>query len=392
MFNEKRDKKSRRGGGNASPLGRVDRWLFLVAKQLGSEAAKRNCHCEAKSFKEIIEIFEYPLSQSHSIKREFVKFLSLLTKWKLFIFSPLGERLEFVSELEQTYKFKRGVQRHKNTDRATECAMTGVGKVSKNNFLQQKQPSCLAALSSAASPDMNHSPLTTHHSPKRKVAFTLAEVLITLGIIGVVAALTLPMVIKNYQYKQKSVALKKAYSTLEQAIIMSQQEHGDSSEWERFPYHRDGSLKWANEYIFKYVKKVTACEDDNWAVKCPTTLNKICNPNGSCHGVGARTAIYILADGENIYLYGGGNPDANMTTDYIHVLVDTNGINPPNQYGKDVFTFTISLGSSKPLGVFGGWAESGVRPILLRTCKQTPEKCVALLKYDNWEFKKDYPW
>ena len=224
-----------------------------------------------------------------------------------------------------------------------------------------------------------------------KLAFTLAEVLITLGIIGVVAALTLPMIIKNYQYKQKSVALKKAYSTLEQALIMSQQEHGDTSEWERFPYHRDGSLKWANEYIFKYVKKVTACEGGNRAIKCPTDSDKICNPNGtSCHSVALRMAMYVLADGENIYLYGGGNPDSNFGTNYIHVIVDTNGINPPNQYGKDVFVFTIGLGGSKPLGVFGG--DVGARTTLLNICKQNPNRCAALVRYDNWEFKKDYPW
>ena len=106
-----------------------------AAKQLGSEVAKRNCHCEAKSFKGIVKIFENPLSQSHSIKklasfvsiRESVKLFSL-TKRKFFIFSPLGGRLEFVSELERTYKFKRGVKRYKNTDRATECAMTNVVK------------------------------------------------------------------------------------------------------------------------------------------------------------------------------------------------------------------------------------------------------------------------
>ena len=80
--------------------------------------------------------------------------------------------------------------------------MTGV-----ENNLQQNQPSCLAALSPAAFPDMNHSPFTTHNSPKRKVAFTLAEVLITLGIIGVVAAITMPVLLSNVQdrVKQKRV-------------------------------------------------------------------------------------------------------------------------------------------------------------------------------------------
>ena len=73
------------------------------------------------------------------------------------------------------YGYERGVKIYKNTDRATECAMTDVGekkgkiKMNKNN-LQQKQPSCPAAFSAT-----NHSLLTTHHSPKRKFAFTLAE-------------------------------------------------------------------------------------------------------------------------------------------------------------------------------------------------------------------------
>jgi prepilin-type N-terminal cleavage/methylation domain-containing protein len=46
-----------------------------------------------------------------------------------------------------------------------------------------------------------------------KKGFTLAEVLITLGIVGVVATITLPSVIKNYQKRQTVTQLKKAYTT-----------------------------------------------------------------------------------------------------------------------------------------------------------------------------------
>lgn len=51
-----------------------------------------------------------------------------------------------------------------------------------------------------------------------KKAFTLAEVLITLGIIGVIAALTLPGLIQGYRKKVTETALKKAYSQLSQAL------------------------------------------------------------------------------------------------------------------------------------------------------------------------------
>ena len=58
----------------------------------------------------------------------------------------------------------------------------------------------------------------TSHFSLPKSAFTLAEVLITLGIIGVVAALTIPSLISNYQDKQFKTAYKKAYSDISQVV------------------------------------------------------------------------------------------------------------------------------------------------------------------------------
>ena len=57
----------------------------------------------------------------------------------------------------------------------------------------------------------------TNNNNNTKTAFTLAEVLITPGVIGVVSAMTLPTVIKNYQ-KKASIRVKSAYSQLLQAI------------------------------------------------------------------------------------------------------------------------------------------------------------------------------
>ena len=57
----------------------------------------------------------------------------------------------------------------------------------------------------------------------KKVAFTLAEVLITLGIIGVVAALTIPNVVSNYKKKVVETRLAKLYSVLNQAVELSEE-------------------------------------------------------------------------------------------------------------------------------------------------------------------------
>ena len=62
-----------------------------------------------------------------------------------------------------------------------------------------------------------------------KKGFTLAEVLITLGIIGVVAAMTMPTLINNHREKETVVKLKKLNSTLQNAYnIMRQEEYGSS--------------------------------------------------------------------------------------------------------------------------------------------------------------------
>ena len=63
-------------------------------------------------------------------------------------------------------------------------------------------------------------------------AFTLAEVLITLGIIGVVAALTIPTLVQNANERATVVAVKKVYSTLSQAYTLAVQENGPPNTWD----------------------------------------------------------------------------------------------------------------------------------------------------------------
>ena len=66
-----------------------------------------------------------------------------------------------------------------------------------------------------------------------KQGFTLAEVLITLGIIGVVAALTLPSIVAHQRKVEYSSRLKKFYSMMEQAIRMSEEDNGEILSWTR---------------------------------------------------------------------------------------------------------------------------------------------------------------
>ena len=73
-----------------------------------------------------------------------------------------------------------------------------------------------------------------------KKAFTMAEVLITLGIIAVVAAMTLPALIQKYNIQVTEVRLKKFYSIFNQAILQSTLKNG--------PY--EGWNYWNNDIIY----------------------------------------------------------------------------------------------------------------------------------------------
>ncbi|MDR1327072.1 MAG: prepilin-type N-terminal cleavage/methylation domain-containing protein [Heliobacteriaceae bacterium] len=65
----------------------------------------------------------------------------------------------------------------------------------------------------------------------KKKAFTLAEVLITLGIIGVVAALTIPSLIAKHKEKETVSKLKNIFSTLSNAYTLILNEHDSPEKW-----------------------------------------------------------------------------------------------------------------------------------------------------------------
>lgn len=67
---------------------------------------------------------------------------------------------------------------------------------------------------------------------RKRPAFTLAEVLTTLGIIGIVAAMTLPNIITNYQKKVTVERLKKIYSVMQNAYLRSQNDNGPAEYWD----------------------------------------------------------------------------------------------------------------------------------------------------------------
>ena len=112
---------------------------------------------------------------------------------------------------------------------------------------------------------------TTLSRLERADAFTLAEVLITIGVIGVVAAVTMPTLIQNYKKHVVETRLAKFYTTINQAVAMSTAQNGEPANWVKDCGNSgaptcttDETIDWFKTYIGKYmsVSKIEPAEDD----------------------------------------------------------------------------------------------------------------------------------
>ena len=221
-------------------------------------------------------------------------------------------------------------------------------------------------------------PNRVRNDKKVKAGFTLAEVLITLGIIGVVAAMTIPTLISGYKKKEYSTKLKKFYSMMNQAIQMSTIESGPASAWS---YPADGTdidaLKTFWSTYFEPYLKVSSASEERF-----TSTNT--------DGTVVTRDLYVInfQDGTSVGIRAAGAIDFQF---------DVNGSSGPNTFGKDQFDFIMN----KTTGKFSAYTYMNStdqdseylkdRDNALQACIDNGFYCSLLLFLDNWEFKDDYP-
>lgn len=217
-----------------------------------------------------------------------------------------------------------------------------------------------------------------------KKGFTLAEVLITLGIIGIVAAMTLPTLVASYQKKATATKLKKIYSSISQ-ILEKEQIVETLDEW-------DDSEKILKKYFlpnFKGAKLYPAISNNGSKVMCDPKSKpyKWLNNIGMSTPFQTYTAAIKLPDGTCI----GVNPNPNRD-----LFIDINGTSvQPNIAGKDLFFFQIN-NQGRLLPNKYNWDYSKINGTGMWACNKTSAggglSCAAKIILDNWEIKDDYPW
>lgn len=247
-----------------------------------------------------------------------------------------------------------------------------------------------------------------------KKGFTLAEVLITLGIIGIVAALTLPTVIKNYEKYLIEQGLKKTYSDLYNLIRRSEADNGFYQDWDYSNSYGNTSDKFVEKYFAPYIH-LTQCKGHNGNGKQKCFAGSDGNfyvwryPNQDELSIGGDLRIspkYLLNDGRSIMINVYHIPINNDYWNYITFVVDVNGQRGQSVMGQDVFMFTLfnyrRYGSTGQkiqglhLGAGGNGGDFAYSTEEIHSqCRPGNivglHRCGLLLERNNWKFPKNYP-
>ena len=173
-----------------------------------------------------------------------------------------------------------------------------------------------------------------------KKGFTLSEVLITLGVLGIVAVLTIPNVMKNYQNRLYAAQLEKVYAQISEATqsIMNDQ-HVDNfyETTARGTTVCDASMKTCTGGIgyllTKYFKTVKKNCLNNTNEACMTTKANFYQTIGGSK-LAAPTGEQYIQTITGATIGGVSSTTGNKRT---RLLIDINGLAEPNMIGRDVF-------------------------------------------------------
>ncbi len=218
--------------------------------------------------------------------------------------------------------------------------------------------------------------------------FTLAEVLITLGIIGIIAAIMYCFINPIIKDTTATTQLQKTYSVLQQALLKAVAENGEVKSWGISMESGGGGEKVLLNNLVKHLNTIKVCE--NGAGCYPNRTYK--NLDGSSYVnwniLPDRSAV-ILTDGTMVMF---NTSSASEVSDFGQIYVDINGAKPPNQVGVDFFYFYIFGNSLIPSGAP---ATFGNQFFIDHCIKDAGFACAAWVIYNgnlDYQYCSDLTW
>ena len=287
--------------------------------------------------------------------------------------APWGEK-KFVSELKRTYKFQRG------GNNILDCHAIVSNYVKRHTEDNSPKYRMVG----------NDVGLKSSHFSLKSAAFTLAEVLVTLGIIGVVSAMTVPTLMQNYQRQSYVTQLHKVYNEMLQGF---QQMMTDRNALNLKETGLLNTTEQATETFKNYFKVVQDC-GNNFS---PCFASEYRSTTGSSIKPAEAnwwSSSFVLADGAAIGLHGLIDYSAgNVSYPYGYMYVDINGAKGPNIVGRDFFLFyyfndgtldDVVTPECKTAGICSSTLE--VQRVNYSCVGQTwPAGCFGRILNDNWQ-------
>ncbi len=201
---------------------------------------------------------------------------------------------------------------------------------------------------------LKKSQLTIHHSLKKAFAFTLAETLIVMGIIGIVSALTLPNLNSSTGDKEKVSKVKKIYQNLDDAFNRAVAVYGPTEDWFISGGTTEANNNRFGDRITEFMKLTKNCRYVRSSGSCWTKSTTKYIGGSDWSDLGANDYYkFISADG-TAYALVVGVTDSKYSS--LNIYFDVDGVSKgKNTLGKDIFSvwYSVSGKEFKPAGVVG---------------------------------------
>ena len=231
------------------------------------------------------------------------------------------------------------------------------------------------------------------------LAFTLAEVLITLTIIGVIAAITIPNLISNYQRHETETRLREAYNIIVNAFTMAARENGGTISdlvvdamkisTDRF----EQSDYFGQNYFKPYVRhNGKECIHQVAGKNCPFRTSWITGLNDDTRPAAGKIENYYKLE-----LYNGMDIGFEQQNGAMNIIVDINSAKGPRKFGYDVFHFKIYTDAYGIGGVSGRDYKDKIIPnyscpVMNKCiCSGDGYDCAGVIARNSWKIPDDYP-
>ena len=225
-----------------------------------------------------------------------------------------------------------------------------------------------------------------------KRGFTLAEVLITLGIIGVIAAMTIPTLISKIGKRQLESQIKASYATIAQTMRSA---GADGVDFDlQIVNNNDASTKeWFQTYMAPYLKTEKVCYNSSG---CWHKKSEVRDLSGNLPrwvgdaGIGYNIITFVIAKGSSFDIDGVEASEAksmfgiNTDNQALVFYFDANGDRKPNRIGKDIYIMGFTDKGLVPAG------SDKTRSEVEQNClKGNGYWCLSYIMQNGWQISDE---